>query len=234
MSKWLLTVLFLIVSAFLTHLIPFSLFFRYLDTTVHEFGHAAVTLLLSGKVIYIEVYQDLSGITLSHLTKSWSAVPVALAGYMTASVFAWILFALYSRGKHRQGLQAVTLIALLALILFVRNGYGMMWLIGFIAINIIVLAFAGKTISEFYYLFVAFLSLEESVFGPFSLLLLSLQYPERAGDAMVLASVTPLPAPIWAGWFTLFSLWSAKKALEAFFGRKKRGSSGKRPAINQG
>lgn len=228
MSKWLLTVLFLIVSAFLTHLIPFSLFFRYLDTTVHEFGHAVVTLLLSGKVRYIEVYQDLSGVTLSNLTKSWSAVPVALAGYMTASVFAWALFAMYSRGKHRQGLQAVTLLALLALLLFVRNAYGMMWLIGFIAVNVVILAFAGKMISEFYYLFVAFLSLEESVFGPFSLFLYALGHPNQAGDATLLASVTPLPAPVWAGWFTLFSLWCAKNALEAFFGRKKR--LGKRKA----
>ena len=63
MSNWVKTILFLIGSAVLTHWIPSS-FFRNLDTMVHEFGHAVVTLALSGKVMYIELYSDHSGVTL--------------------------------------------------------------------------------------------------------------------------------------------------------------------------
>lgn len=228
MSKWMLTVLFLIGSAFLTHLIPFNSFFRYLDTMIHEFGHALTTLVLSGKVMYIELYADHSGVTYSMLSKPWSKIPVGLSGYMTASVFAWFLFAMYAKGKQRQGLLAITALAVLSLALFVRNGYGIAWLLGFIALNIVVITLAGKSIGNFYYMLIAFLSLEESVYGPFSLVMYSFMSPGRAGDATLLQQATLLPAPIWAVWFLLFSLWCAKQALQAFFGRKK-GRSQRKP-----
>lgn len=222
MSKWLSTVLFLIGSAFLTHLIPFSSFFRYLDTMIHEFGHAAVTLLLSGKVMYIELYADHSGVTRSMLTRPWSRIPVGLAGYMSASLFAWLLFALHARGLQKRGLAAITALAAISLALFVRNGYGMMWLVGFIALNVAVLVWGNGTLIKWYYLVMAFLTLEESVYGPFSLLLLAINRPGRAGDATLLDQATVLPAPFWAVWFTLFSLWCAKQALQSFFGPGKR------------
>lgn len=229
MSKWLLTVLFLIGSAFLTHLIPFSSFFRYLDTTIHEFGHALVTLLLSGKVMYIELYADHSGVTKSMMTRSWAVIPVALSGYITASLFAWLLFALNARDLHRRGLLLITLLALLSLVLFVRNGYGMVWLSGFIALNAVVMLWGGRTLTRWYFLLVAFLTLEESVFGPFSLVLLALDRPGQAGDATLLAQVTAAPATVWAIGFTLFALWCAKRALQCFFGRSRRSKKAWRP-----
>lgn len=220
MSKWLLTVLFLIGSVFLTRLIPFTSFFRYLDTTIHEFGHALVTLLLSGKVMYIELYADHSGVTRSLIARSWSLIPVGLAGYMTASLFAWLLFSLYSRGLQKQGLAAITGLALLMLILFVRNGYGMVWLAGFVALNTVVLLWGHKTLIKWYYLLIAFLTLEESVVGAVYLLLLGMNSPRQAGDAALLAESTGVPAVIWGAWFSLFALWCAKRALQSFFGRK--------------
>jgi hypothetical protein len=220
MSSWVKTILFLIGSALLTHLIPSSLF-RNLDTMVHEFGHAIVTLLLSGKVMFIELHADHSGVTYSTITKSWSILPISLAGYMTASLFAWYLFSAYAKGKQRMGLQVITLLAVLSLILFVRNVFGITWLVGFIALNVLVLAFSGKWIRDFYYLLLAFLCLEESVFGPLSLVLYAVNNPSQAGDATNLSRNTALPAIFWAVLFTLFALWCAKGAVQAFLGRSK-------------
>ena len=110
MSNWVKTILFLIGSAVLTHWIP-SCVFRNLDTMVHEFGHAAVTLALSGKVMYIELYRDQSGVTLSTMTKHWAIIPVSLAGYMTASVFAWFLFSAYAKGSSVLGLQVMAVLS---------------------------------------------------------------------------------------------------------------------------
>lgn len=230
MSKWLMTVLFLIGSAFLTHLIPFSSFFRYLDTTIHEFGHALVTLLLSGKVMYIELYADHSGVTKSLISQSWAIIPVSMAGYVTASLFAWLLFAMHARGLHRRGLGFMTLLAVLSLALFVRNSYGMLWLSGFIALNIVIMAWGVRWMTQWYYLLVAFLTLEESVFGPVSLLVYSLERPHQAGDATLLGQATILPAPVWAVGFILFALWCAKKSLECFFGRSRRFGKARRLA----
>ncbi|MFD0696498.1 M50 family metallopeptidase [Paenibacillus sp. GCM10027628] len=222
MSNWLKTILFIIGSALLTHLplIPSS-FFRNLDTMVHEFGHAVVTLALSGKVMYIELYADHSGVTYSSITKSWAVLPVSLAGYFTASLFAWFLFSAYSRGKQRLGLQIMTVLAVLSLVLFVRNMFGVTWLIGFIVLTILVLALTPKWLRDFYYLLVAFICLEESVFGPFSLIVYAVQNARRAGDATNLALQTGVPAVVWAVIFTLFALWCAKQAVQAFLGRKK-------------
>ncbi|MBD0383947.1 M50 family metallopeptidase [Paenibacillus sedimenti] len=229
MSNWLKTILFLIGSALLTHLplIPSS-FFRNLDTMVHEFGHAAMTLALSGKVMYIELYANHSGVTYSAITNSWALLPVSLAGYFTASLFAWFLFSAYARGKQRLGLQVMTVLAVLSLVLFVRNMFGITWLIGFIVITILVLALTPKWLRDFYYLLVAFICLEESVFGPFSLVVYALNNARSAGDATNLALHTGVPAVVWALLFTLFSLWCAKRAVQAFLGRKK-GSRAQRP-----
>jgi hypothetical protein len=228
MSNWVKTILFLIGSAVLTHWIP-SAFFRNLDTMVHEFGHAAVTLALSGKVMYIELYSDQSGVTLSTITKSWAIVPVSLAGYMTASLFAWFLFSAYARGKQRLGLQVMAVLSILSLVLFVRNGYGVMFLVGFIVLTVIVLALTPKWLRDFYYLLLAFLCLEESVFGPFSLILYAMRNSRNAGDASNLELHTGIPAIVWAIGFTLFALWCAKKAVSAFLGRNKGTRRATRP-----
>jgi hypothetical protein len=155
------------------------------------------------------------------IASNWSTVPVALAGYMTASLFAWLLFALYAKGQYKQGLAAISLLAALALVLFVRNGFGMAWLIGFLMVNAIVIFIGSRTLTKFYVLLLAFLTLEESVLGPVSLILYALQDPAQSGDAAVLAHSTPIPALAWAIGFTLFALWCAKRAVTAFAGRRR-------------
>lgn len=223
MGKWIKAILFLIVSAILTRWIPFGLdsFFRNIDTMVHEFSHAIVTLALSGSVVSVDLNADHSGLTRSLLTRGWSTIPVAMAGYLLASLFAWLLFSLYARRSYRPGLLVISGIALISLVLFVRNSFGVSWLVGFLAVNTLVLLLGGKPGAKYYFLFVAFLCLEESVFGPVTLALAALANPEQAGDATVLARNTPIPAIAWGALFTLFSLWCAKNAIQAFVGRRE-------------
>jgi len=216
MSRWLITILFLLGSAFLTRLIPFSSFFRSLDTMIHEFGHALMTLLLSGRVLNMELYADHSGVTYSTMNHSWHVIPIALAGYMTASLFAMLLFYLHYKKNQKLGLTLVTFIALFTLLLFVRQGFGVIWLIGFIALNLIVLLLSGN-VQKYYYLFLAFLTLEESVVGPAYLVLYAVTKPGSAGDATNLSDFTLLPALVWAIFFVLFALWCASHALRFFF-----------------
>lgn len=234
MGNLLKTVLFLVVSVFLTHLLPFNDFFRNLDTMVHEFGHALVTLLLSGKVMYIQLFSNHSGVTYSQVTRSWSLIPIAMAGYMTASLFAVFLFRQRSKGRQRLGLQVMTVIAIISLVFFIRNEFGVMWVIGFIILNTIMLAFLPRWLCDLYYLLVAFLTLEESVVGPFSLLLYAWEDPAKAGDATNLAQVTPLPAIGWAALFTAFALWCAVRALGWFFsGSRNRNRPAEPPRAPQ-
>lgn len=213
--------MFLAGSILLTRWIPFSDLFRNLDTMIHEFGHAAVTLLLSGKVLRIELYADHSGVTYSAVSAGYRSVLVALAGYMSASLFALLLFRLYVKDRREWGLVLSTAIALIMLLQFVRGGFGMLWLAGFAALNIVMLL-AGKTLRKWYYLLLIFLTLEESVTGTLVLLWASLRIPAKAGDAANLAALTGIPAVIWAVLFFVFSLLCAKAALGFFFHSAKR------------
>ncbi|MFF2911867.1 M50 family metallopeptidase [Paenibacillus sp. NPDC057934] len=226
MNKWVKTLLILAGSAFLTRFIPFSSLFRNLDTMIHEFGHALVTLLLSGKVLRIELYADHSGVTYSAIQAGGRAIGVALAGYPLASLFALLLFFLYGKGKIHWGLGLATGVALIMLLLYVRSSFGMMWLGGFIALNIVMLFFWDK-VSKYYYLLLAFLTLEESVTGTLYLVTASVTSPSRAGDASNLARLTGVPSFFWAALFFLFSLLCAKWALEFFF-KAQRVRTGKR------
>lgn len=144
MNQWLKACVFLIGAAVLTRLIPFSDWFRMLDTMVHELGHAVVTLLASGQVLRIELHPDHSGVTYSVLASGWSQFAVSLAGYTSASLFAVAMFFGYSRQQQAAGLVLISMLALISLLLFVRSGYGRGWLILFLLVNAAFFLWGGR------------------------------------------------------------------------------------------
>lgn len=219
MSRWVITILFLVGSAILTSWIPFSSFFRNVDTMVHELGHAVATLVLSGQVLYIELYADHSGVTYSYIERGWKMIPLGLSGYMSASLFAVLLFHFYGQGKLKAGLIAMSLLAAVSLGFFVNNAYGVIWLIGFMIVNGIAMFFPYDGVRKFYYLLVSFICLEQSVMGPIYLLVLSVTSPGQAGDAANLSRATDVPAIVWSSLFLLFALLCARKAIASFVGR---------------
>jgi hypothetical protein len=222
MRKWLMMAILLTGSAFLTHWLPFSAFFRNLDTMIHELGHATMTLLLSGEVQYIYLYADHSGITLASLSSGMAVIPVALAGYVSASLFTVWMFKAYSEGKQRRALLWITVLSIIGLLIFVRNGFGMLWVAGFIGVNLVAVLLPWRTLVNVYFLLLAFLCLEQSVFGPISLWIYSLDPSANAGDATTLGKATGFGATVWASVFTIFALWCAKSAIQYFLGRKQR------------
>lgn len=234
MNKWLKTILFLVASVFLTRFIPFSSLFRNLDTMIHEFAHALMTLVLSGKVLRIELYADHSGVTYSSMLTAGRSIFVSLAGYIGASLFAWLLFYLYRKGRYMWGLGIMTAVALVSLVLYVRGEFGMLWLTGFIALNVVIMIF-GVKIAKYYYLLLAFITLEESVVGAMYIGWLSWTRPSQAGDAANLAHQTFMPALFWGTLFALFALWCARGALSLFFRKEgtANGSKSKSRGLNR-
>lgn len=236
MKDWLKTILLLFVAALLTRFIPFSYLFRTLDTMVHEFGHAVVTLLTSGEVIRIDLNADHSGVTYSTLTSNWAAILTALAGYIGASLFAVLLFYLFYKRLEQLGFAVMTLIAAVMVALYVHGGYGFWWLAGFILLNAIIMFFAGNWLRKGYYLLLAFITLEESVLAPSMLMLAAVTSPGQAGDASNLAASTFIPAPVWAALFLLVALWCARLAVSLFLrrsrGQSSRGDSRRRQSVD--
>ena len=207
----------LIVTAILTRLTPFSFFFRNVDTLIHELSHALTTLVLSGKVMYIHLFSDQSGVTLSSYTSTWKGIPISLAGYMGSALFAVLMFLLFAHRKVKSGLLIIAALALIGLLLFVRNVYGMMWSGGFIAVTVLVYVAAPAWLRNGYYLLISFICLVESVLSSFTILFISFLHPDAAGDATNLSKYTHIPAFVWGILFVLFSLWCAKLSTALLF-----------------
>ncbi|PYI51323.1 M50 family metallopeptidase [Paenibacillus flagellatus] len=227
MSRWMTTILFLVGSAILTHWVPFSDFFRNVDTMVHELGHAVATMVLSGEVLYIQLYANHSGVTYSYIESGWRTIPLGLAGYVTASAFAAFLFRQYGKGKLGVGFVAMSLLAVVSLAFFVNNSFGVLWLIGFIVVNGVAMLVPFPFLRKFYYLLVAFICLEESVMGPINLIYMSVLDPTRAGDASGLSRSTGIPALAWAILFLIVSLWCARSAIYSFMGKGRSRQAGR-------
>ncbi len=220
MNNWLKLILLLLASAVLTRLIPFSSLFRNLDTMIHEFSHAMVTLLTSGRVSRIELNADHSGVTYSMITSAWSGLPIGLAGYMGSSIFAVWMFYLYHKRQQRVGIIVTASIALMMLILYVHHGFGVIWLIGFIVVSILMLI-GPEWLRNGYFMLIMFLTLEESVISALTILLMSVTSPSAAGDAAGLARQFFLPPVVWGAWFAVFSIWCASRAARLFLRERK-------------
>lgn len=219
MNAWMKMAGIVAITAILTRLLPFSAFFRNVNTLVHELSHALVTLLFTGKVMYIHLFGDQSGVTVSSYTERWMGIPISLAGYIGAALFATLLFLLHARKKEQAGLVVVAVLSVISLVLFVRNGYGMMWCGGFAALTIVICIFAPPWLRNSYYLLIAFICLVESVLSSFIILSLSFVDPAKAGDAANLSRATYVPAFVWGLVFTGISLWCAKISTSLLFRR---------------
>ncbi|MFD0617276.1 M50 family metallopeptidase [Paenibacillus sp. GCM10027629] len=224
MGKWGTTIIFIIIAAVLTYIIPFNSYFRNVDTMIHEFGHALVTLLLSGKVLYIHLFNDHSGVTYIEFSDSWRDIPISMAGYTMASLFTAVLFTLYARDKARVGLILLSVITLINLIFFIRNGFGVLWSIGFLAINLIMLWIPWLLVRDLYFVLIAFICLVESVIAPLYLVFTALHSPGYAGDATSLSEATFIPAVIWALVFAIIALACARVSLGQFMKEFRKSS----------
>lgn len=207
---------FMVVTVFLTRFIPFSEFFRNVNTLVHELGHAAVTLLLKGDVMHIYLYADQSGVTYTTYSDQWMAIPISLAGYTVAALFALLLMLLHAWSRQRLGLALVAALTILGWALFVRNGYGSAWCAGFALLTILI-CWAPPWVRNGYYLLISFICLVESVVSSLVIVMLAWNKPSSAGDAANLSQVTDVPALAWAICFAVFSLWCAKMSVSILF-----------------
>lgn len=221
MFSWLRAGLIFMIVLVLTRFIPFSSFFRNVNTLVHELAHAAAALVLQGSVMEIHLYANQSGVTYTRFEEGWMLIPIALAGYIGASLYTVLLFAMYAKGRMKEGLWIVAILAAVALALFVRNGYGIAWSLGFAVVTALIAILGPSWLKKGYYLLIAFLSLVESVVSALVILYLAVTTPSAAGDAASLSQTTAVPAVVWGLLFTGIALWCAKLSLGSLFGRRK-------------
>ena len=201
---------YFVVAAILMTKVPVvGKFFNIINTAIHELGHALMALILEGKVHRIELFSDSAGSTTTQNKGKFRTFMVAISGYPFASAVAYFSFYLLNFGYEKHLLIGLSILFLFMLLLWIRNVYGVIWVLLFCRINVFLLYYNNIKIINIAALFYATVILTESVFSTFTLLYLSLKYPQQAGDATNLKKITHIPTVIWALLFVAFSGWIA-------------------------
>jgi hypothetical protein len=184
-------------------LAPFKIFVVF----IHETGHALATVLTGGRVLSMVVTPWESGYV-QHA--GGSPLIIASAGYVGSAVFGGMMMWLSGRVRWTPMIFAgLTLLFGLVTILFVRNGFGVVFGLG------TAVAFGGlawKSPPGAAYL-IDILAVMSSLYALYDLtdfLLLGART-----DAAILAQITYIPAFVWA------ILWSGISLLVVFVAGKK-------------
>jgi hypothetical protein len=200
----------LLTAIFLSRIPVLGKYFRSVNTLVHEAGHAFMTLILSGEVIAVNLFADTSGTTVTKAKGKFSQALIAIAGYPVSALTGWLCLYLVHNGYYLYTLFILTSIALVIMILSLRNLYGLFWAGTFVVLNLLLIYFDNKNLIYAFSVFYSLVIFTDAVISSFILMILSVKQPKKAGDATNLSKTTKVPAPVWAFVllaFTLFISW---------------------------
>lgn len=177
---------------------------RYLNTHLHELGHALAALGTGGGVAYIKVFGDGSGVT----PVAGGFLPlVASAGYLgAAAAGAGIVWAMRTEKGARAALGVTGLALALSMAMFVRGDAvgvlsGLLWSVALLA--------GWRLLRGPWLLFVAGLvGLQQGLNALRSLseLLQISALSEAQSDALLMQRATLVPAVVWAALWGLCGL----------------------------
>ena len=125
--------LVLSIALALNYLPKIGRIFKGFNTLIHETGHAFMTLIFSGEVVAVELFYTGDGVAVTK-SKSWfTKFFVSIAGYPFSSIISFVFAYLIYINKFDIILYAVISVAVLNILFWVRNPYGLVWLIVLIA-----------------------------------------------------------------------------------------------------
>jgi len=179
---------------------------RVLNTMIHESGHAFMSLLTSGEVKAVELASDASGMAKTGSKNFFSRLLTVMAGYSFASFFSFLSVWLLMHFGYTPVLYVFISFALVNLMLWVRNAFGIIWIVIFLVLCGSVWLYLSPYVIYFTW-FCSGIIWFESLFTCFILLRESFRHPGKAGDASALKEILFLPAPVWALIFTGFAVW---------------------------
>ncbi|WP_169823058.1 M50 family metallopeptidase [Anaerobacillus alkalilacustris] len=197
---------YIVAALVICHIPIVRRIFCTINTLVHESGHAIAALITSGKVYSVSLYLNNEGLA-EVGTKSWlSRVIVSYAGYTTSSVAAFVSFYFIYSNKLEFIFYGLLGLAIINLILWVRNIFGIIWLCTFIGFSFYIDYHHLFGLKEALVLLSASIILIHSISSAFTIFYLSIFQPSHAGDATSLKIHTFLPAFFWGFIFLFQSL----------------------------
>lgn len=195
------------IVVFIINRIPYiGKYLRVVNTLIHESGHAIATLVTSGQVYSVELFSDTSGSAITKTKGKFRLFLVSIAGYPFGSAVACLLFYIISIDKCLIALYILACVALLNLMFYVRNPYGIFWLVSFTAIIFVVKFYGGEFVQFVFTAWLSGIMLFEALYSSVVLLLIAKKKSKSAGDAYSLEKLTGVPAFIWASMFVAQSV----------------------------
>ena len=188
-------------------LYPFMLF----STWIHEACHGVAAMLVGGEIVQLQIFADGSGLATSYLPNgTFSRAWVVSAGYVGTSVLGALMLMFRRKPKAgRIGLTLIGVLIVLSVVLYVRNGFGIMSLL---SLGLILTAsgwFLPADISGGVYAFLASaccLNAITSIQILFGATLVVDGKPAGGSDAHTVADVLFLPYWFWASLWIVFGL----------------------------
>ncbi|MFC7063009.1 M50 family metallopeptidase [Halobacillus seohaensis] len=214
-----LQILFSLILALLLTQAPIvGKYFAMINTMIHETGHSLTALLTGGEVKNISLFPNTSGVTMTGHTSWLSQFLTSITGYTFSSFIGFFFFYLIIKGHYRWMIYILLAILFVNVLFWVRNLYGVFWLVTFGAGFIWLLRTGNQTLIQYVLIFIASLVMIESVTSAFEIMWLSIFSPGQAGDAANLSRVTPfVPSAIWGLLFFAQALYFAWLALKRVF-----------------
>lgn len=169
---------------------------RLVVTVVHEAGHAGVAVLVGRRLQGVRLHSDTSGLTLSRgRPRGPGMVAMLAAGYLAPALVGVGAALLLAAGRSL-GLLWLLVLLLLTLLLWVRNGFGLVVVIAAgVVLGLVSWYAAPATLSLLAYLIAWVLLLGAP--RPLLELLGAGRRGRRGSDPEQLASLTHLPTVGW-------------------------------------
>jgi peptidase M50B-like protein len=165
-------------------------------TVAHEAGHALAAVLVGRRLRAIRLHSDTSGLTVSSgKPRGPGMVAMLAAGYLAPALLGLLAAMMLGAGRS-VGLLWLVLLMLTALLLWVRNGYGLLVLVVGGAGVLVLTWYGGATAQSVAAYLITWLLLLAAP-RPLLELLAAGRRRGRTSDPDQLAALTRLPAPVW-------------------------------------
>jgi len=203
-----------ILSLILSRVPVIGRFIKCINTLIHESGHAFAALITSGTVLKVELFSDTSGAATILSNSWWAKICVSLTGYIFSSAMSFALLYLLKHNYFSLILYFLVSLAAFNLIFWVRNLYGIIWILIFVAICGGVLYLNISNLTLVWLIIICTIVFSDALLSTFELLYISIFQSKKSSDALNLSKITWIPAFIWALFFVaqagIFSYYSIK------------------------
>lgn len=179
---------------------------RNVVTIAHEGGHALIALVTGRKLDGIKLHSDTSGVTVSRgKPHGPGMVFTALAGYLTPPLLGLLFAALLAGGRITLMLW-FSLALLGAMLVMIRNAYGVLSIVATGAIILAVSWLGGAQLQAAFAYLAAFFLLLAAARPVVELQRMRARHMAPSSDADQLAHLTGVPGLAWVALFAVVAL----------------------------